>query len=238
MQVRVFADAARASRAAAHALARQLTSQPTSVLGLPSGLTTVPIYEHLARLGVDFARVHVFGVDEFVALPPAPAHCFRGFIERHLLASVNIPRAQVHFLDGAVRDLDAECARFERDIASAGGIDLLMLGIGANGHIGFNEPAAELVARTHRARLKLATRQSNAHLFGGRTARVPREALSMGIGTILSARTILLVATGREKARAIGQMLTNGVTPAVPASFLQLHPRVGLILDRAAARRL
>jgi glucosamine-6-phosphate deaminase len=151
---------------------------------------------------------------------------------------VNIPAAHVHFLDGAAHDLDAECVRFERDIAAAGGIDLLMLGIGVNGHIGFNEPARELVARTHRARLKLATRRSNAHLCGGRTENVPRDALSMGIGTILSARAIVLVATGRPKARAVSRMHMKDITPVVPASFLQLHAKVELILDTAAAEQL
>jgi glucosamine-6-phosphate deaminase len=208
------------------------------VLGLPSGRTTVPVYEHLVRLGPDFARAHVFGIDEFVGASPSQAHAFRMFMERHLFSRVNIPAGHVHFLDGAAHALETECARFERDIAAAGGIDLLALGIGVNGHIGFNEPARELVARTHRARLKPATRRSNAHLFGGQTAKVPREALSMGMATILSARAIVLIATGRGKAWAVSRMLRKGVTPAVPASFLQLHPKTELILDKAAAARL
>ena len=113
-----------------------------------------------------------------------------------------------------------------------------MLGIGINGHIGFNEPARALAARTHRARLKPATRLANAHLFGGRPSGVPREALSMGMATILAARAIALIATGRSKAPAVARMLMNGVTPTLPASFLQLHSKVELILDRAAAARL
>ena len=159
-------------------------------------------------------------------------------MDRHLFCRVNIPAGHVHFLDGAANDLDAECARFERAIAAAGGIDLLVLGIGANGHIGFNEPGAALFARTHRARLTAATRRANAGLFAGRPAMVPREALSMGMGTILAARAIVLIATGRSKARAIDAMLSGRITPSLPASFLQLHRDVRLMLDRAAASRL
>ena len=159
-------------------------------------------------------------------------------MDQHLFSRVNIPAGHVHFLNGAAKDLDAECARFERAIAAAGGIDLLVLGIGVNGHVGFNEPGASLFARTHQAQLTLATRRANAALFGGRLASVPREALSMGMGTILGARTIVLIATGRSKARALQRMLAGRITPALPASFLQLHHDVQLILDQAAAERL
>jgi glucosamine-6-phosphate deaminase len=159
-------------------------------------------------------------------------------MHQHLFSRVNIPRAHLHLLDGAARDLDAECARFERAIAAAGGIDLLILGIGANGHVGFNEPGKALFLRTHRARLTLGTRRANAGPFGGRVSSVPREALSMGMGTLLAARAIVLVATGRSKAPAIRRMLAGRITPALPATFLQLHHDVRLILDRAAAERL
>jgi glucosamine-6-phosphate deaminase len=159
-------------------------------------------------------------------------------MHRHLFGRVNIPAGHVNFLDGDAKDLDAECARFDRAIVNAGGIDLLVLGIGANGHVGFNEPANALFAHTHRARLTAATRRANAGLFAGRPAMVPREALSMGMGTILAARAILLIATGRSKARAINAMLSGRITPSLPASFLQLHADVQLVLDRSAAGRL
>jgi glucosamine-6-phosphate deaminase len=236
MNVRVFDSAGRASLAVARIIARRLKRHPASVFGLPTGRTSVLVYEHLVRLGPDFSRAHTFNLDEFVAARGALT--FRAFMDRHLFHRVNIPASHVHFLDGAARDLEAECRRFERAIASAGGIDLMVLGIGANGHIGFNEPGRELVLHTHVAPLTLATRRTNAALFGGRAASVPRKALSMGIGTILSAREILLVATGRSKARAIRRMLAGRLSPAAPASFLQLHPNVRLVLDRAAAERL
>ena len=238
MNVRIFDHAPQASRAVARVIARQLTVRPASVLGLPTGRTSVPVYEELVRLRPDFSRAHTFNLDEFVGLPAQDGRSFRAFMDRHLFRRVNIPASHVHFLDGDANDLDMECQRFERAIAAAGGMDLLVLGIGANGHIGFNEPGAALFARTHRARLTAATRRANAGLFAGRPAMVPREALSMGMATILAARAIVLVATGRSKARAIKAMLSGRITPSLPASFLQLHHEVRLMLDKAAAERL
>jgi glucosamine-6-phosphate deaminase len=238
MKVRIFDDAARAARAMARIIARQLERQPDSVLGLPTGRTSIAVYKELVRLGADFSRAHTFNLDEFVGLPADDRRSFHAFMDRHLFCRVNIPAGHAHFLDGAAKDLDAECARFERAIAKAGGIDLLVLGIGANGHIGFNEPGAELFARTHRARLTAVTRRANAGLFAGRPSNVPREALSMGMGTILSARAIVLIASGRSKARAVRAMCSGRITPSLPASFLQLHHDVRLMLDRAAAAHL
>jgi glucosamine-6-phosphate deaminase len=238
VNVRIFDDAARASRAVARLIARQLELQPASVLGLPTGRTSVAVYKELVRLGPDFSRARTFNLDEFVGMPAQHRRSFHAFMDRHLFCRVNLPRGRGHFLDGDARDLDAECARFERAIAAAGGIDLLVLGIGANGHIGFNEPGKALFARTHRARLTAATRRANAGLFAGRPSKVPREALSMGMGTILAARAIVLIATGRSKARAINAMFSGRVTPSVPASFLQLHQDTTLVLDRAASQGL
>lgn len=238
MKVRVFDDSARASRAVARLIARQLELRPASVLGLPTGRTSVAVYKELVRLRPDFSRARTFNLDEFVGLPAENRRSFRAFMDRHLFCRVNIPARHVHFLDGAAKDLDAECARFEQAISRAGGMDLLVLGIGANGHIGFNEPGAALFARAHRARLTAATRRANAGLFADRPSNVPREALSMGMGTILSARAVVLIATGRSKARAIRRMLSGRITPSLPASFLQLHHDVRLMLDRAAASRL
>ena len=238
MNVRIFRDSAGAARAVARIIARRLERYPASVLGLPTGRTAEPVYEALVQLRPDFSRAHTFNLDEFLGLPSGDPRSFHAFMHRHLFSRVNVPARHVHFLDGAAKDPDAECARFERAIAAAGGIDLLVLGIGGNGHVGFNEPGAALVLRTHRARLTLATRRANAGPFGGRVTSVPREALSMGMGTILAARAIVLVATGRSKAAAIRRMLDGRITPALPASFLQLHPDVRLVLDRAAAERL
>jgi len=237
VNVRIFDDAAGASRAVARLIARQLELQPASVLGLPTGRTSVAVYKELVRLGPDFSRARTFNLDEFVGVP-AHRRTFHAFMDRHLFCRVNLPSGRGHFLDGGAEDLEAECARFERAIAAAGGIDLLVLGIGANGHIGFNEPGKALFARTHRARLTASTRRANAGLFAGQPSNVPREALSMGMGTILDARAIVLIATGRSKARAIRAMFSGRITPSVPASFLQLHQNTTLVLDRAASQGL
>src|SRR3989338_6003078 len=153
MKVRIFDNAAQASRTAARVIARQLTRQPASVLGLPTGRTSVAVYKELVRLRPDFSRAHTFNLDEFVGLAPQNRRSFHALMDRPLFCRVNIPAAHVHFLNGAARDLDAECARFERAIVSAGVLDLLVLGIGANGHIGFNEPGAALLPRPQRAPL-------------------------------------------------------------------------------------
>jgi glucosamine-6-phosphate deaminase len=238
VKVRIFRTPDQAARAVARILARRLKICPTAVLGLPTGRTFVPIYGHVVRLQPDFSRARTFNVDEFVGLRRDDPRSFRSFMERHLFARVDISPRHVNFLRGTAVDLDAECARFDRSISAAGGIDLLMLGIGDNGHIGFNEPARDLVLRTHRARLAAGTRRACAALLQVPTADVPRDALSMGVGTLLAARAIVLAATGRSKARAVVRMLNGRVSPAVPASFLQLHPDVTLVLDAAAADEL
>ncbi|MCM3881736.1 MAG: glucosamine-6-phosphate deaminase [Vicinamibacterales bacterium] len=239
MNVRVYRTAGEAARAAASIVADRLDRQPAAVLGLPTGRTSRGIYDELARLhatgAVDFSRARSFNVDEFVGLPPNDRRSFRAFMQKHLFRRINLPKDRIHFLDGHAEDLAGECEEFERRIAEAGGIDLLLLGVGENGHIGFNEPGVALHARSHRARLRLETRRANADLFGGRVSAVPREALTMGVGTLLDARAIVLVATGKAKARAVASLLTGRITTARPASLLQLHHRVEVILDSAAA---
>jgi glucosamine-6-phosphate deaminase len=242
MKARVYGSALEAARAAASIVASQLQRKPASVLGLPTGRTSLGIYGELARLhaegAVDFSRAHTFNVDEFVGLAANDRRSFCAFMEKHLFRRINLTAAQIHFLKGDARDLDAECGRFERELAEMGGLDLLLLGIGSNGHIGFNEPSKALNARSHRARLTLETRRANAPLFGGRLADVPREAVTMGVGTILDARSIVLVATGRAKSRAVESMFTGRITTLRPASFLQLHDAVEIILDLPAADKL
>jgi glucosamine-6-phosphate deaminase len=159
-------------------------------------------------------------------------------MERHLFEGVNLRAERIHFLNGVAKNLDAECDSYEAAIAAAGGVDLQLLGIGTNGHIGFNEPGDDLPVRTHRVRLMESTRRDNAMLFDNDPSRVPAEALSMGIGTILRARRILLVATGDKKAECIRQATSGRLTTRVPASMLQVHPDVELLLDREAASLL
>ena len=238
MSVRVFEGPTQAAHAVARIIAGTLEQRPGSVLGLPTGRTAIPVYDALVSRRPDFSRARTFNLDEFVGLTPRDPRSFRTFMNHHLFSRVNIPSGHVHFLNGAASDLDAECARFERAVAAAGGIDLLVLGIGVNGHVGFNEPGASVVARTHRARLTLATRRANAAPFGGRLRSVPREALSMGMGTILRARAIVLLATGRSKASCIERVVNGPLTTELPASFIQVHRSADIVVDQAAGEKL
>jgi glucosamine-6-phosphate deaminase len=239
VDIRIFDTADEASAALARRLARALGERADLVLGLPTGRTPVATYAELRRLHsageVDFSRATTFNLDEFAGVAPAHPGSFRAFMERHLFGGVNLAAERIHFLNGVADDLDAECERYESAIEAAGGIDLQLLGIGGNGHIGFNEPGDELAARTHRVRLAESTRRDNAALFDGDQGRVPREALSMGMGTILKAAALVMMATGERKARCIERAVHGPVTTRLPASFLQVHRHVELYLDRAAA---
>ena len=226
----------------AERLATAIRQRPTIVLGLPTGRTPLALYQHLRERtradGLDWSQVRTFNLDEFVGLGRGDAGSYRSFMDEWLFAHVGIDPAHVGFLDGRAGDLVAECARYDRAISAAGGIDVLMLGIGVNGHVGFNEPSDALVAATHRVRLSAATRAANTLWFGGDLRLVPPDALTMGMASILAARTIVLMATGEGKADAVRAMIEGHVTPALPASFLQLHPRVTVMLDEPAAGEL
>jgi glucosamine-6-phosphate deaminase len=242
MRVRVFPSAESLARALARDVGRALRAKPSLVLGLPTGRTPIPLYRELVRLRTrgqaDFSRATTFNLDEFVGLASSDPGSYHAFMRRHLFDAVNLSRRRIHMLDGRARDVAAECARYEHAITRAGDIDLQILGVGVNGHIGFNEPGRALAARTHRTRLKPATRRANAGLFGNRASRVPREALSMGMATILGARRIVLLATGAAKARCVQRMIEGPVTPRLPGSFLQLHRNAEVWLDAPAAARL
>src|SRR3954470_13229809 len=234
-RVRVFSTADALGRALAANIARALAHEPATVLGLPTGRTPIPLYRELVRLhragGVDFRRATTFNLDEFLGIAAADPHSYRAFMQRHLFDCVNLAPRRIHFLNGAAPDAAGECRSYERAIDRAGGIDLQILGLGANGHIGFNEPARALAAKTHATRLTPATRRANASLFGNRPSAGPREAVSMGMATILHARRIVLLATGAGKARCVARMIEGPVTPWLPASFLQLHQNAEVWLD-------
>jgi glucosamine-6-phosphate deaminase len=242
VNIRLFDSPDQVASALACRVATALKEKPDIVLGLPTGRTPTGMYADLRRLHAtgraDFAHASTFNLDEFAGVDPAHPGSFRQYMEQHLFEAVNLDRRRIHFLDGAAPDLDRECCRYERAIEDAGGVDLLILGIGANGHIGFNEPGDALTSRTHRVRLAETTRRDNAALFGGDPSRVPHEALSMGVGTILKASTLVLVAMGERKARCIERTVNGPVTTKLPASFLQLHRHAELYLDRAAASLL
>ncbi|HEY6213947.1 MAG TPA: glucosamine-6-phosphate deaminase [Vicinamibacterales bacterium] len=242
MRVRIFSSSQTAARALAGDIARALRANRRIVLGLPTGRTPVPLYRELVALHdagrADFSRATTFNLDEFLGMGAGDPRSYHAFMRRHLFDRINIEQRRVHLLNGLAYDVARECDAYERAIARAGGIDLQILGLGANGHIGFNEPAKSLIARTHRTRLSATTRRANAAAFEGRAARVPREALSMGMATILGARRIVLLATGASKARCVQRMIEGPVTPQLPASFLQLHANAEVWLDKPAAARI
>ena len=242
MRLRIFDCAEEAAVALAQHLADAVRQRPEIVLGLATGRSPVAAYAELRRMAaagqVDFSRVTTFNLDEFAGVDASHPGSFRRFMDEHLFDAIGVDRARIHFLNGVARDLDAECDRFEAAIDAAGGIDLQLLGLGANGHIGFNEPGDQLVARTHRVMLHDVTLRDNAALFGGNPQQVPREALSMGMATILRARELVLIATGERKARCIERTIRGPLTTRLPASFLQTHRQVELFLDRPAASLL
>lgn len=242
MRVIIHATASGAAAAVARFIADSLAATPDLVMGLPTGRTPIPLYRALSRLHqaghADFRKAATFNLDEFCGLGPGDPGSYHAFMEKHLYAHVNLPAERRHVLNGRARDWRAEVAGYEGRIAELGGLDLAVVGIGANGHIGFNEPGPHLTAATHRVRLEPSSRRSNRDLFGGRTTDVPSHALSMGIGTIFASRGVILMATGAGKARIVRRALGGPITTAVPASLLQAHPNAVAVLDRAAARGL
>ena len=242
MKTRVLATADDVADAAVREVASAIRLDPSLVLGLPTGRTPIRLYdrlvawEHAGR--INFSRVTTFNLDEFVGLGALDAGSYRAFMERHLFGRLHRRPHRVHFLDGTASDLQRELTRYDRALQRAGGIDLQILGLGANGHVGFNEPAPRLDPHSHRVQLHRRTRESNADLFDGDVRRVPREALTVGMSAIMCATRALMLATGREKAEAVAKMLQGPLTTRVPASFLQLHKDATALLDRSAASRI
>jgi glucosamine-6-phosphate deaminase len=235
-------DAAEISRQAAQLVASAVRRKPALTLGLATGGTMVAVYQELVRLhkagSLDFSRVVTFNLDEYLGLPAAHPQSFHHFMQENLFAQVNINPHNIHIPDGTIRgDYDLYCKSYEDAIRQAGGIDLQLLGIGRNGHIGFNEPTSSLGSRTRLKVLNQETIDDNAKFFAP-GEESPRCAITMGIGSILEARKILLLATGASKAAAVAKSIEGPVTSAVPASALQLHPEVTFVIDDPAAAQL
>jgi glucosamine-6-phosphate deaminase len=220
--------------AAAGIVARLVAEKPDAVLGLATGASVKRVYAELHAL--DFSRVSAFVLDEYVGLTRSHPASFHAFIEEHFLSRVNVERRRVHFPPTESDDLAGSCEQFERDIVAAGGIDLQLLGIGRDGHLGFNEPTSSLASRTRIKTLTRLTREANRASFGA--DEVPLHVVTLGIGTILEARHCLLVADGSAKADAVARMVEGPLTAMVPASALQLHSHATVIVDEAAAARL
>lgn len=231
----VYESAQAACEAAGILIAAQVIAKPESVLGLATGSTPIPVYRTLVQWyqkGIlDFRYVHTFNLDEYIGIDPENPLSYHAFMREHLFDKVNLPPENARIPSGGTLE---DCAAYDAAIQAAGGIDIQLLGIGKNGHIGFNEPADGFTFGTHIAKLTASTIDANSRFFAN-AGDVPRKAISMGIGNIMQARSIVLVATGTDKADAVRRMLYGPVTPQVPASVLQLHPHCTVLLDREAA---
>jgi glucosamine-6-phosphate deaminase len=241
-QLVVENDHGAVGRRAAQLVDEAIRTTPGIVLALPTGSTPVPMYAELVRRhrerGTDWSRVTSFNLDEYVGVGPDHAESYARYMEEHLFGEVPGPPERRHLPDGLAADTTAECERYEREIELAGGIDVAVLGVGLNGHLGFNEPGAALTARTHVAELAEDTWRRNfpgIELVPGKRERPFGLAYTMGIGTILQARRVVVIAAGEAKREVMRAAFSGGVTVECPASLLQLHREVTVVLDRAAA---
>ncbi len=237
MRVIVCNDYDEMSRKAAKLVASQIVLKPDCVLGLATGSTPIGLYDNLAQMNkrgeIDFSEVTTFNLDEYYPISPDNEQSYRYFMEHHLFNRVNINKNRTHIPDGTTKDPESECAKYERMIEESGGIDLQILGIGQNGHIGFNEPDNNLNTVTHLTNLTENTIEANSRFFE-KKSDVPTRALTMGISSILKSRKIILLASGRTKHKVVRELLNDGINTSVPATMLKVHPDVVLICDKEA----
>lgn len=231
-----------AARIAADIVEDVVRAKERPVLGLATGSSPLALYDELVRrtrsAGLSFAHVRAFLLDEYVGLPADHPERYRNVIDRELVSRLDLAPDAVVGPDGLAADLDAAAAEYERMIAAAGGVDVQILGIGTDGHIAFNEPGSSLASRTRVVALTRQTREDNARFFGGDVEAVPRLCLSQGLGTIMEARHLVLVALGEAKAAAVQQLVEGPVSASWPATVMQHHPHATVLLDEAAASRL
>jgi len=241
MKVAIVNDYQELSRLAAGEIVKQLKKNKAAVFGLATGATPLGMYRELVRVNavelISFKKAKTFNLDELVGVSPADRGSLFHYMRVNFFSKVDLPHEGINFLRGLAKDWRKECLSYEQKIRRVGGIDLQILGIGLDGHIGFDEPGSSFRSRTSKVKLKLITRQVQAKNFSG-TRAVPKYGLSMGIATIMRAKKIILLASGKEKAEVIAAAIKGRVTPQLPASVLQRHPNCLVILDKAAASEL
>ena len=241
MRLIVTDDYSNMSRKAAGLIASQVILKPNSVLGLATGSTPIGIYEQLSAWyqsgELDFSQITTVNLDEYCGLAPDNEQSYHYFMTEHLFSKVNLPKGRQFLPDGMNLDADRECERYQNLIGLLGGIDIQLLGLGHNGHIGFNEPSDAFVKDVHQVELTEKTIEANKRFFDS-IEDVPRKAYTMGIGTIFQAKKILLVVSGAEKAGILRQVMCGPICPQVPGSILQLHPDVTVVADQEAAGEL
>ena len=241
MEVIIQPDKESASLIGAGIVARLIREKPDAVLGLATGSTPLLLFRQLIRMhreeGLDFSRVTTFNLDEYVGLTPDHPSSYHDFMWKNFFAHINISAKRVHIPDGMARDIPAFCRLYEEQIRAAGGVDLQILGIGTDGHVGFNEPTSSLASRTRIKTLTAETRRDNAAYFGDES-KVPYHVITMGVGTIMESRMCVLFAFGEKKADIVARMVEGPVTAMIPASVLQLHPAARILLDEGAGAKL
>lgn len=241
MEIIIQPSAEQASLLVAQMIAARMRRKPQLVMGLASGNTPKRLYRELARLHseekLDFEQVTTFNLDEYLGVEENHPGSLRFFMEENLFQRVNLDRSRIHVPDGNAPNIEAACEAYEFSIRKSGGIDVQILGVGVEGHIGFNEPSSSLASRTRIKTLTDRTRRENAVSFGG-LSEVPHHVVTMGIGTIMEAREIFLLAFGKKKSACVAQMVESAVSAMVPASVLQFHPRTRVFLDEEAASEL
>ncbi len=242
MRVIITKDYDAMSRRAAKFVRELVEKKPDAVIGFATGSTPIGLYKELIKMhkeeGLDFSKIVTFNLDEYIGLPKDHPESYHTFMWENLFKHINVNPSNVHIPDGTVPDVEAYCQWYEERIKKFGGIDLQILGIGRDGHIGFNEPGSSLGSRTRIKTLARETIEDNARFFDGDISKVPRQAITMGVGTIMEARTLLLLASGKNKAEAVKKTVEGPITAMVPASIMQLHPKAILVLDEEAASLL
>ncbi|MEU6158898.1 glucosamine-6-phosphate deaminase [Streptomyces sp. NPDC047130] len=242
MEVIIVPDARAGGELIAGTMASLLRRKPDAVIGVATGSTPLPVYQALAALvrsgGADVSRARIAQLDEYVGLPAGHPESYRSVVRREVLEPLGIAEDAFLGPDGTAADVTAACADYERALAAAGGVDLQLLGIGTDGHIGFNEPCSSLASRTRIKTLTEQTRADNARFFDGDVEQVPQHVITQGIGTILDARHLVLLATGAGKAEAVAAAVEGPLAAVCPASALQLHPHATVVVDEAAASGL
>ncbi len=226
-----------ATSLAARLLGKTIREKPEAVLGLATGGTMEALYRELVAAKLDWSGVTTFNLDEYVGLPPDHPQSYHHFMRENLFRHVNVPPGRINIPDGQAANIPGECEAYEGKLFAVGGIDVQLLGIGTDGHIGFNEQTSSLASRTRIKTLTPQTRKDNARFFGSE-AQVPHHVITMGIGTILESRHCVMLAFGAGKAKAIALAVEGPITSMNPASALQLHPKVTVFMDEAAAANL
>lgn len=241
MRIIAVKDYDEMSAKAAAIIASQIILKPNSILGLATGDTPVGTYKELIRMyndgQIDFSKVKTFNLDEYYGITDENKQSYYYYMMENLFKHINIDKKHINIPNGMAKNIEEECAGYERKIGEAGGIDLQILGIGVNGHIGFNEPNANFEAQTHLVNLNEKTIKSNSRFFNS-IDQVPTKAISMGIRTIMNSQKIVLLANGASKAEAIAKTINGKISPEVPASILQLHKDVTIIVDKEAGSKL